>query len=686
MLAGSGSGLTVSGPRPSDAGPPSNQAVDRVGHTRTKTIQIMKRAMTLSAAVLLLAVATVCRGLFWDAAPAEAAEGPATVASGRAERCVFPNDPSVIDLRRDFGAVGDGKTDDTAALQAALDASTNRRGRDGTKVVFIPNGTYLVSKTLVVEQRVGPWVFGESRDGAVLRLVDGAAAETTAVIRTHPSDTKASSADYFMRSFRNLTIDVGNNPHADGIRWYGNNSSILQNVRVIGHGSVGVNSGFLGQNGPNLIQDVTVEGSFETGVRCAWSWGQTLSRVTVRNARKHGVYVNATAVGIEDLVVENTPVALCNEYPNDWKWWGGVVALVGGRFSGGSADQPAIANTSVLYARNVAATGFKQVLLDPAGGVSGEKIEEYASPPIKKLFPDSPDRALTLPIRSEPRLPWETEADKWICANAHGAKYGDNRDDSAAIQAAIDAAAAAGKTVVYLRGISGGDPNWYNVDREVRIHGSVRLVIGLGFGRVLGGPEGRFVVDDRSAPVVKFMHLHAFGGRPAKVENRSAKNVLVVESCDLAVVGRGGGDIFVTDCPSSIELHMPGQRLWARQLNPEGESDSGLVRNHGGQLWALGIKHEGRGVRFRTDSGGRTEILGLFNYSPNIAKDDLRPAFDVADAFFSAAGVREISFGNTFNVKVREARGVEVRTEKGGGWIGWSLFSARPADEKEPAR
>ncbi len=65
--------------------------------------------------------------------------------------------------------------------------------------------------------------------------------------------------------------------------------------------------------------------------------------------------------------------------------------------------------------------------------------------------------------------------------------------------------------------------------------------------------------------------------------------------------------------------------------------------------------------------GGRTEILGLFNYSPDVPKDDLRPAFDVADGLFSAAGVREISFGNTCNVKAREARGDEVRTETGGG-------------------
>jgi hypothetical protein len=587
----------------------------------------------------------------------------------------FPDDPSVAEVRRDFGAKGDGVTDDTAALQRALEASSDR-GSGRTRLVFVPNGTYRVTDTLVVKARVGPWVYGESRDGVIIRLADHRPTNVTALVRTHPSDTEAGSADYFMRCLRNLTLDVGQNPHVDGIRWFGNNSSLLKDVRVTGRGRVGVNSGFLGQNGPNLVQDVVVEGSFETGIRSAWNWGQTLSRVTVRNARQEAVYVNATAVGIEDLVVENTPVALRNEYPNDWTWWGGVVALVGGRFSGGDPARPAITNTSVLYARNVTALGFKQVLQSTTegGNIEGTRIDEYLSHPAKSLFPGTAARGLQLPIRPEPVVPWETNTARWVCANDHGAVAGDNRDDTAALQAAVDTAAAAGKTVVYLRGIGGGDPNWYTLDGEVRVHGSVRQVIGLGFGRVIGGPEGRFVIDDTSTPVVKFQHLQAFGGRPPAVENRSRNRTLVVESCDLRVVGRGGGDIFVTDCPSSIELRSTDQRLWARQLNPEGDSDTGLVQNHGGHLWALGVKHEGRGVRFLTAPGGQTEILGLFNYAPSIATNDFRPAFDLQDAGFAAMGVREISFGNTYPVKVREQREGETREERGGGWIGWSLF------------
>lgn len=340
--------------------------------------------------------------------------------------------------------------DDTAALQAGIEASSNRGGGQGTKLLYLPNGIYRRTSNLVVKAGVGPWVYGESRDGVILRLDDGVPTNVTAVLRTHPSDTMASSADFFMRNFCNLTIDVGKNPHADGIRWYGNNSSLLKQVRVLGLGNVGVNAGFLGQNGPSLMQDVVVEGSFDTGVRCAWSWGQTLSRITVRNARKAGVYVNATAVGIEDLVVENTPIALHSEYPNDWKSWGSVVALVGGRFRGSDPAQPAITNTSVLYARDVSARGFKQVLVSatPGGDQTGTTLKEYVSHPVKKLFPDSPDASFALPIRPEPQVPWETNLSRWVRVNDFGAVPGDNQDDTAAFQAAIDAAAKEGKTTL----------------------------------------------------------------------------------------------------------------------------------------------------------------------------------------------------------------------------------------------
>ena len=581
----------------------------------------------------------------------------------------FPADPCVLDARRDLGAVGDGVADDTAALQKGLDLSCGVSQKT-TRVLYLPPGTYRVTKSLVVNGSLGPWLYGAGRDLVRIRLADGSKG-VTSVLRTHPKDDGDTSADWFMRTVRGLTVDAGDNPAADGVRWYATNTGSLADVRVVGNGPVGVNSGFLGKNGPNLIQDVTVEG-FKVGVRSHWHWGQTLSRVTLRNCDV-GLSVEACVVAAEQLVTDGCRLPVEVRMPKDWHWWAGVLTVVGADLRGGGPV--AVHNRGILYARDVTAAGFPTALDDRGTPVPGPPAE-FASLGVRSLF-DGPTAPLRLPVKPEPAEEWETDPAKWLCANDHGATAGDNRDDTAALQKAIDAAAAAGQTTVYLRGCGGGDPNWYTLDGDVFIRGSVRHVLGLGFGRVLG--KGRLVVDDQSAKVVTVRHLDSFGGPPIVVENRSAANTLVVRSCGVTVRGAGGGDLFVTDCPARVELTKPGQRLWARHLNPEGDSDTGLVVNRGGDLWALGVKHEGKGVRVAA-AGGRTELFGVFNYGPGLAADDARPWFDLTDAKLGVYGLRELNFGgHAWKRKVVERRGgttKELGQEEGHGWIGWSGFRA----------
>lgn len=75
---------------------------------------------------------------------------------------------------KDFGAKGDGVTDDTASIQAALNAASVFRGdilgnamNYVQNCVFFPAGTYIISDTLFVGE--GTTVFGASQSSSIIK-------------------------------------------------------------------------------------------------------------------------------------------------------------------------------------------------------------------------------------------------------------------------------------------------------------------------------------------------------------------------------------------------------------------------------------------------------------------------------------------------------------------------------------
>ena len=109
-----------------------------------------------------LCLSAVALGALIFASPALAADAPAA--------CTPPPASTLVVNVKDKGAKGDGQTDDTAAIQAAIDAIGGTKG-----TVLVPKGVYMID---AVDNRL------HLKDDMTLKLADGA------VLKAIPNDAK----------------------------------------------------------------------------------------------------------------------------------------------------------------------------------------------------------------------------------------------------------------------------------------------------------------------------------------------------------------------------------------------------------------------------------------------------------------------------------------------------------------
>ncbi|KAG2157573.1 glycoside hydrolase family 55 protein [Suillus bovinus] len=241
---------------------------------------------------------------------------------------------------REYGAVGDGVHDDTAAINAAI--STGSRcgnltcGSSTTTpaVVYFPEGTYLVSGPLHAYYYTV--MVGNARTPPT--LLASANFTGIAVIDADPYTNNQNwytNQDSFYRSARNFVIDlrrVPANVSATGIHWQVSQSTSLVNIVVHMSTQPGNNhqgmymesgsGGFMGDlvfnggkygiwvgNQQFTVRNITVNNA-NTAVFGSWNWGWTYQRVVI-NECQIGFNLSGGGNGGEaiiDAVVTNTPV------------------------------------------------------------------------------------------------------------------------------------------------------------------------------------------------------------------------------------------------------------------------------------------------------------------------------------------------------------------------------------------
>jgi len=233
-----------------------------------------------------------------------------------------------------------------------------------------------------------------------------------------------------------------------------------------------------------------------------------------------------------------------------------------------------------------------------------------------------------------------------------GALPNDGQDDTAAIQAAIDS----GARTVYL-------PNGtWNLSGTLVLRGAVERFIGCE-AKLAGTATIRF--EDGTAPAVVMERMDMIYS--AIHWHHAARRTWIISSVTggSGYTNSGRGNLFLEDIVTGPFVFSSGQRVWARQLNQEADTQAdpaheAKVVNDGARVWILGMKTERSGTVLATRGGGVTELIGAYLLANGTEKTT--PAFTVDGGHVSLAGAVQQTFNNrAWPVMVAETRGGETR-------------------------
>jgi hypothetical protein len=591
---------------------------------------------------------------------------------------VLPRASGYIDLKECFGAVGDGRTDDTAALQEAFQVLANRLPH-AQHTLYLPPGTYLVSDTLLSSRFFT--VQGAGADKTVIKLRDKCAGFTKAA-EPHPvwrasstlappgSNPEVNGSSNSI-SIYDLAIDTGKgNAGAKGLEYHSNNTGRLENVQIRSGDGTGVAGLDLTQksNGPALIKNVSIKG-FDYGVTTAWQeYSMTFEHLALEGQRVAGLKNNGNILAIRDLRSVNKVPALISEGANS------MITLLDSSLKGGGKDAVAITSDGGLYALRVETQGYKsairkRVLVDAKASdwkeetITGPKIGEYIGDQIVTGH-GALTGALKLPIEDTPQVPWGDIHKDWVNVQSfEDRKTG--KDWAPAIQAAVDSGA---KTVYF-------PPGRYDVAAPVHLRGKIERLFSLhgriGRGDDLPAGEPTIIYDEPNADqIVSIERLTIDGLRHA------SPATLVLKSAD---PGRfenaaGCGKLFMEDL-GSADFHFDHpQQVWVRQWNPESHEAGPSISSHGATIWCLGFKTESESSKLWAEAGAQTEILGAFIYPFGDIPED-RPIFKNTDSKMSVIYGTSV-YRSNHQLHILDTRGDDVKTI-GNDQLKWAGSRAR---------
>lgn len=562
----------------------------------------------------------------------------------------FPLGSEVVDVTKEpYFAKGNGKVDDTEAIQRALDDHPN-----GDFIIYLPHGTYKISKQLSWPKAEEPTqayrktiMQGQSMGGTILILADNARGFENPNIPRAMIYTGIGPHPRHRNAVRDMSLRTGKgNPGAIGIRFNAASQGTVFNVKILsgdanGAGVAGIDMGFAENVGPLLLKNIEIQG-FDIGIYCRTPFfGMTLEHIYLSGQRKYGIENWDQSLTIRGLRSRNSVPAIYNtgEYA--------MLTLIDGTLEYTPNKKippgPAIINEAGLFVRGVTTSKYKTPIKSTTPGlgegIKGQEILEYVSENLINLC-HSPKTSMRIPVAEVMELPKQTPANWVKIIGDYGGTAGDGRDVSKAIQEAIDD----GAETIYFP-----PKGRYTINRDVFIRKRVRHIIGTE-GRIEG--TGRFIVLDGTYPDLTIERFSSFGNGILHKSNRLLllKNMMV-KSYEGHV--DGAGDVYMEDV-SVDQIKLNFQYLWARQLHMNYDKGTKII-NNGGTIWVLGLTAENGNTVLHNKNKGKVELAGVHVISNDKAKT--QPMFINDSSNISIEGLRETTIrGNAFHKIIEETR------------------------------
>ena len=377
-----------------------------------------------------------------------------------------PEDPRAVSVE---GARADGVTDDSAALQAAI----NRAGSAASEgVVFIPSGRYRLTRTLYVSPGVRLIGFGETRPVFVLADqtpgFQQGVADMVIFTGRRGGDTRGGRVPFppqgsvppdptiadansgtFYSAMSNIDFEIGNgNPAAIAIRFHAAQHAYLSHMDFhIGSGLAALTQ--IGNEGEDLHFYGGRYGILTEKTSAAWQF--TLIDSTFEGQRESAIREHEAALTLIRDTFRNVPTAIDIDpkyYDQLWVKDSRFENITHAVITISSEKSPlseigfenATLSDVPVFAllresgRKIAGKGkvyavktFNYGLIVPGEGVMGTVGMRYEAVPLAAL-----------PAALPPAIPALPQTSEWANVKSLGVKGDGTTDDTAAIRRAID--------------------------------------------------------------------------------------------------------------------------------------------------------------------------------------------------------------------------------------------------------